>query len=331
MGFFKAYWAQEARRLILPGVSCVIFAAAFALYSLPLGAVAYPALLCAVLWLCVAAKRCAAARRRHLLMQQAMSCAAEELAALLPAPQTLAEADERALLTALCQAQQRRDAQHSVQYADMVAYYMTWAHQIKTPIAAMRLTLQGMDSAEGRRLSGELRRIEQYVEMVLAFLRLDSDTNDLVLRRTALDEPVRQAVRKYADEFIDRHIRLDYAPLDESAVTDGKWLGFVVEQLLSNALKYTPPGGMVRIALTAPKTLVICDTGVGIAAEDLPRVFERGYTGYNGRADVHASGLGLYLCRRVCTMLHHRIWAESTIGEGTSVFIDLAQHDVQGE
>lgn len=328
MDFFKAYWAQEARRLILPGTCCAIFALAFALYDLPLGAVGYPALLCLALWLCVTARRYAAEKKRHALMQRAAQCSAEELTGL-PSPRTIAETDDEAVLRALCDGQRCREAAHNAKYADTVAYFMTWAHQIKTPIAAMRLTLQNLDSAESRRLSGELCRVEQYVEMVLAFLRLDSDSNDLVLRRTALDEPVRKAMRKFADAFIDRRLRLDYAPLNVFAVTDEKWLGFVVEQVLSNALKYTPPGGTVRIALLAPKTLVISDTGVGIAAEDLPRIFERGYTGYNGRADTRASGLGLYLCRRVCTMLHHRIWAESTIGEGTSVFIDLAQHDVQ--
>ena len=111
-------------------------------------------------------------------------------------------------------------------------------------------------------------------------------------------------------------------------VTDEKWLSFVIEQLLSNALKYTASGG-ITISLEQPATLCIRDTGIGIAAEDLPRVFEKGYTGYNGRSDKRASGIGLYLCRRICYNLGHAISIESEAGCGTVVKLDLAQKSLQ--
>ena len=110
-------------------------------------------------------------------------------------------------------------------------------------------------------------------------------------------------------------------------MTDEKWLRFVVEQVLSNALKYTREGS-ISIYLEAPRTLVIRDTGIGIAPEDLPRIFEKGFTGYNGRSDQKASGLGLYLCRRVCAKLGHTITAESVPDQGTAIRIGLEQQAV---
>ena len=161
------------------------------------------------------------------------------------------------------------------------------------------------------------------VEMVLVFLRLDSSTTDYVIRRHSLDDIVRPAVRRFAGEFIRWRLRLEYQPLDHTVVTDGKWLGFVVEQVLSNALKYTASGS-VTISMDGDD-LCIRDTGMGIAAEDLPRIFEQGFTGVNGRRDRRASGIGLYLCRRICGNLGHTIRASSVPNQGTEIRIGLGQ------
>lgn len=210
-------------------------------------------------------------------------------------------------------------------YAETVQYYTVWAHQIKTPIASMRLRLQNEDSALSRALTVELNRIERYVEMATTFLRLNSASTDYVFREYDLDTLVRAAVKRFSSEFIARRIRLDYAPLNTTVVTDEKWLVFVIEQILSNALKYTPSGGVVAVTLESPKTLRIRDTGIGIAPEDLPRIFENGYTGYNGRADRKASGIGLYLCRRICENLGHTVSISSELDVGTTAEIDLSQ------
>lgn len=180
-----------------------------------------------------------------------------------------------------------------------------------------------------RRLE-QLQSVEQYVEMVLGYLRLESPSSDYVIRNYALDDIVRQAVRKYASQFIRRKLRLEYTPLNVSVITDEKWLLFVIEQVLSNALKYTRSGS-VSITLEAPKTLCIRDTGIGIAPEDLPRVFEKGFTGCNGRTDKRATGIGLYLCRRILEKLGHTIAITSTVGEGTTVRIGLQQDALEVE
>ena len=205
---------------------------------------------------------------------------------------------------------------------DMAEYYTMWVHQIKTPIAAMRLLLQSEDTPKSRECAEELFHIEQYVEMALHYSRLDSDTTDFVIRKTSLDEIVREAVRKYAKLFIRKKIRLDYQPLNIEVLTDEKWLEFVIEQILSNAVKYTPKG-TVSIYMENEDTLIIEDTGIGIRAEDLPRVCERGYTGYNGHSDKRSTGIGLYLCRRVLEQMSHSIEIESEMGKGTRVKIGL--------
>ena len=160
--------------------------------------------------------------------------------------------------------------------------------------------------------------------MVLTFLRLDSESTDYVIKEYDLDGIVRQAVKKFSGEFISRKISLVYEPLQATVITDEKWLSFVVEQILSNALKYTPSGS-ITIRLEPDKKLYISDTGIGIAPEDLPRIFENGYTGYNGRTDKKASGIGLYLCKRICDKLGHGIAAESKLDEGTTIILDLSQ------
>ncbi len=224
----------------------------------------------------------------------------------------------------------RRQDSMRIRYQDTIDYYTTWVHQIKTPIAAMGLVLQQEDTEKSRRLSEELQRIEQYVEMVLTYLRLGSRDTDYVFARVDLDLLLRGCIRKYAGQFIRRHLALDYQDVDCQVLTDEKWLAFVVEQVLSNALKYTREGS-VRIYMESPCTLCVRDTGIGISPEDLPRIFEKGYTGYNGRSDKKATGLGLYLCRQICDRLRHTITVSSAPGKGTTVRIGLGREVLEVE
>ena len=143
-------------------------------------------------------------------------------------------------------------------------------------------------------------------------------------------EVLRQALRRFSAEFIDRRLRLDYTPTGLTVLTDEKWLCFVLEQLLSNALKYTREGS-ITVELAGERVLAIRDTGIGIAPEDLPRIFEKGYTGQNGRADKRASGLGLYLCSRICRNLGVGLTVKSTSGVGTTLLLDFTQYPLRVE
>lgn len=330
MQFFFSYLYHRRKVLLLLFFFLFLFAVSFWLYRLPVEAVAYPALICAAIGLAVLILGSLRASRRHRLLVR-LADSLTELPRSLPEPRTQDDEDYQLLVGALCEEQRRLKSAMELRYADMIDYYTVWAHQIITPIASMRLTLQEEDSEFSRRAGEDLLRIEQYVEMVLCYLRLDSDSTDYVFREQELDPILRQAVRRLSGQFIRRRMHLQYEPLGVRVLTDEKWLLFVVEQVLTNALKYTPAGGTITIELEEPKTLCIRDTGIGIAPEDLPRIFEKGYTGVNGRADKKASGLGLYLCRRICRALGHTIRANSSPDSGTVIRIDLSSHEQRPE
>ena len=328
-GFLRLYLRAQRRGMLFLGLCCLIFTVSFALYGLPLGAVLYPAALCAAaggIILLLSLRKSRAVCQELSLMQHHPADLPDEL----PAAQSPQEQAYQALLLALHTDRQKLKSDMNARYHDMTEYYTVWAHQIKTPIAAIRLALQNEDTPLSRRLTGEVGRVEQYVQMALTYLRLGSDSSDYVIRSCALDDIVRPAVRRFAGEFIQRKIQLNYQMLNYTVITDEKWLGFVVEQVLSNALKY-PPQGSVSIYMEPEGVLCIRDTGIGIAPEDLPRVFEKGYTGYNGRSHRKASGLGLYLCREILTRLGHSVSAESQVDHGTTIRIDLRQHKTMQE
>ena len=166
--------------------------------------------------------------------------------------------------------------------------------------------------------------------MVLSYIRLGSNENDFVIKEYDLDNIVRQAIRKYAPLFIRKKINLDFQPTTYKVLTDEKWLVFVIEQLLSNAIKYTNKG-KISIYPLEDKKLVIEDTGIGISKEDIPRIFDKGFTGYNGRTDKKATGLGLYLCKNILDKLSHKISIESEVGVKTKVILDLSMLNVNIE
>lgn len=329
MKLFFAYLKQRSRMILSAALFCLIFLISFALYHLPIAAVVYPAVLCGVIATAFTVYDFQQVRRKHRRLKE-LQKHLTGLTESLPPAVGIEETDYQKIIELLYHHQNELDTLREERYQDLTDYYTVWAHQIKTPISSMRLHLQNEDTSLSRQLMNDLNRIEQYVEMVLVFLRLDSESTDYVIAEYDLDAIVKAAVRKFSGEFIGRRLKLEYEPLNTTVLTDEKWLSFVVEQVLSNALKYTREG-KISICLEEPKTLCIRDTGIGIASEDLPRIFEKGYTGYNGRCDKRASGLGLYLCRRICRNLNHRILASSVPDQGTEIRIDLSREELRVE
>lgn len=323
-------WLASRKLVAAAGLFCALSGVLiFWLYGLPGEAIAYLLCLCCIgtsFWAVLSFVRF---WRKHKIlrkMEEAIFVTAEDL----PETTTLIEEDYQHLIQRLVRENRQRQAAADSMLEDLTSYYTLWVHQIKTPIAAMYLLLQaGPDRATEMEI--ELQKIAQYVDMVLQYLRLDSTDKDLVLQRCQLDAVVRQTVRKYAKLFILKKIQLVFQETKWEVLSDEKWLCFLLEQLLSNALKYTPEGGKISIFLEGETNLVIADTGIGIAPEDLPRVFEKGFTGNNGRMDKKATGIGLYLCRRVTNLLGHTISIASEPGVGTQVLLGLGrpQFDIE--
>ena len=215
--------------------------------------------------------------------------------------------------------------------SEMIEYYTMWVHQIKTPIAALHMILQSMEvGKEKGDISQELFKIEQYVEMALHYVRMGTMSSDLRLESYSIKSIVSNVIKKYSPIFINKKIKLDFEEIDIEVITDEKWISFVLEQIISNALKYTKKGTIsIYMDNESKETLVIKDTGIGIAKEDIPRVFERGFTGYNGRMDKKSTGIGLYLCKKILDNLSHKINIDSEIGKGTTVAIDFSRKNIE--
>ncbi len=209
-------------------------------------------------------------------------------------------------------------------------FFALWTHQIKTPIAALQLLFQD-ENPNLFACKNELFKIENYVEMALNYLRYEEVSQDLLLERCQLEPIVKQLVKKYSTIFIHQHLTVELENLSVEILTDEKWFSFILEQILSNALKYTKKGGIKIYAQDSENgtKIGIKDSGVGIKSEDLPRVFEKGYTGYNGRIDKKASGIGLFLCKGVCDKLGHQIRIESELGKGTEVLLFLPKEQLE--
>lgn len=255
----------------------------------------------------------------------------------LPAADNLGEAIYQQIISAGGEEMRRMVTEYDEKKQDMEDYYTMWIHQIKTPIAAMHLLLEDVQEAgistAGKQAAEELFKIEQYAEMALHYARLDSLSSDLSFKKIEIHQVVKQAVRKYAVLFIGSGLSFSLEDFSCKAVTDDKWIGFVIEQILSNAIKYTKKGGISIYGAnergerqTGTVTdIVIEDTGIGIRKEDLPRIFERGFTGYNGRMDKKSTGIGLYLCSQIMGRLNHTIRVESREEEGTKILLGFRQ------
>jgi hypothetical protein len=309
---FVGWLKSRSRAIAVCAVIIILFSLSLFLFDMPAVVVIYPLAISLLVCIAAAAFDYALFCARHRKLEHSE----------LPAPADLIEADYQKIVADLEEEMKRSATDAAEDYSNMIDYYTVWAHQIKTPIAAMRLSLQSEDTEAARKLTADLNRIEEYVEMVLTFLRLDSDSTDYLIKEYELDDIIRTAVRRFSREFILKKLSLDYEPVNYTVLTDEKWLTFVIEQIISNAVKYTSEGG-VRIRMDEPGILRIEDSGIGISSEDLPRIFENGYTGFNGREDKRASGIGLYLCKRITDNLGHGISAESQPGEGTAIILDL--------
>lgn len=212
--------------------------------------------------------------------------------------------------------------QQSSDTNDLKDYITKWTHQIKSPIFALNLLLDDTDvNKEACKI--ELFEIEEYVQNILGYVRLDSDTTDYAFSMVEVDKEVRSSIKKYARQIIHKNNQISFEETGLTIISDSKWFRFIIDQILSNANKYTR-GGMIKIYLEG-ENLVIEDEGIGINKEDLPRIFDKGYTGFNGRLDKKATGIGLNLVKNICKSLRIEAFADSKKNKGTKIILDLSR------
>lgn len=312
-------------------IACVgVFSIMCALFALPAAVIWYALILCALILLPVVIFDFTRFFHKHALLCRLAQTRLRDMRSL-PAPTRQLESDYQALLSSeLTRGIQAESAAAALQRNQMDDYAL-WTHQIKVPISAMHLLLQAQQGESRAQLTGELFKIEQYVDMALNYVRLNGISTDYVLKTHSLNDIIRQTLRKFAPLFIQKKLKLAYEPTTLMVLTDEKWLSFAIEQLLSNAVKYTKRGCITIRVDDDAQALMIEDTGIGISPEDLPRIFERGYTGYNGRDDKRATGLGLYLCRQSLERIGHTVSITSALGRGTCAAISLGHVDIQME
>jgi signal transduction histidine kinase len=317
--------------IIFTGI-VVIFGILFYLYDIPFDAIIYGCELsfvwCAVCLFIDFYKYYKRHKLLHINREQFFDDAEQ-----LPEHMDIIEYDYQELAKKLYQAKQELISKNRIAKKELLDYYGMWVHQIKTPIAALDILLQNtermlyqLDEKEMMQkaisvsdMKMELFKIEQYVEMALNYLRVEDISSDLVFKKHELDDMVRQVIRKYAKIFISKKIKIDFKLTKACIVTDEKWFIFVLEQIISNALKYIKKGQI--FIYMKEKSLVIEDTGIGIPAEDLPRIFEKGFTGYNGRENKKSTGIGLYLCKNIMDKLQWNITVDSEVGSGTKIYL----------
>jgi signal transduction histidine kinase len=214
--------------------------------------------------------------------------------------------------------------QHQEKQSNLLDYYTLWVHQIKTPIAASKLLVQDLQEQTFKnQLEQELFKIDSYTNLVLQYLRLESFHDDLVVEKENIEDLVKEVVKKYTLFFIQQGLSLNLHDLNHTVITDKKWFLVILEQVLSNSLKYTKQGSIE--IFFQEDTLHMKDTGLGIQNSDLLRVFERGFSGYNGRLTHQSSGLGLYLSKKIADKLGHELHLHSVVGEGTTVMITFKE------
>ena len=324
MEILKSYLKKNIKVYILFIVFIFIFFIMFYLYNLPLEALIYTGSFCFLAALIASISDYANYKESYKKLNFLEQNILNDLEAL-PKSLDIRIDYYHKIIEKLYEELEKLTQENRQKNTDMVDYYSMWVHQIKTPIAAMNFLLDN-EEVDQKILQQELFKIERYVEMVLTYIRLDSISSDYVITKINLDEVVKDSVKKYATIFINKKIKLNYVSHETMVISDKKWLSFAFEQILGNSVKYSSMNGEITIE-TSENKLVIEDKGIGIKEEDLPRIFEKGFTGFNGRYEKKSSGLGLYLCKKTLDKLGHHIEISSTVGKGTRVEITFPKED----
>lgn len=318
-------WLYDRKKgILLSSICAIIMVLVMITYGLPAAVMEYAGMLCGTVVILFAIVDYIQYYNRYkalFAVWKNSSC----LLGKIPDSEYLLEQMYQKIIEEICDSKAEANALLQERENSMNDFYTLWVHQIKTPIAAMKLILHSEPNKKNQMIERELFRIEQYADMVLQYLRIRSSSTDLLLQEYSLYDMVKQVVKKYAGSFIGQKLSLNLQPFTGTILTDEKWFCICIEQILSNCMKYTEKGGISISFEEANQILIITDTGIGIRSEDIPRIFECGFTGYNGRMDKKSTGIGLYLCKQIMDRLGYTIQVSSTVGVGTKFMLCLAR------
>lgn len=324
---FVRYLKTEAKHIIFLAAAVAVFSVIAVLWKYDIRAVIYASVLCAFIGAVMLVVGYFYFRKRIKQLKTLIGDF-DTAGDRLPEIRQNCEKEWSEITSALFTELKRRDIAAENKLMEAEDYYTAWAHQVKVPISAMSLILQEVDENSRRDLNAELIKIEQYTDMIMAYVRLDKSGTDYVFREIKLDDLISRVLKKYTGVFIRKKLTLNYVKNDITVLTDEKWLSIVLEQLISNALKYTNCGG-ITIITDEEKKLHVIDTGIGIPKDDIPRIFEKGFTGINGRtSSAKASGIGLYLVKRICGNFGYSITVKSELGVGSEFTVDLNREKI---
>lgn len=208
-----------------------------------------------------------------------------------------------------------------IERKDLEEYFLLWVHQIKTPITVSDLILQKEKNPYTCQLKEQMFYIREYTNMAINYMKLKDRQADMDIAEVEIDKLLKTLLRKYSGLFIDKNISLDYQPIDTKIITDSKWATILIEQILANALKYTNSGKITLSFDRDKNALKVKDTGIGIKSEDINKIFDRGYSGFNGRINEKSSGIGLYLVKKIAILLNIKIEVCSTVNVGSEFII----------
>ncbi|MDK6298682.1 sensor histidine kinase [Staphylococcus caprae] len=210
---------------------------------------------------------------------------------------------------------------------DVESYFLTWVHQIKTPITASQLLLERNEENVVNRVRQEIVQIDNYTSLALSYLKLLNEESDMTISEVEINELIRPLIMKYRIQFIEQHTRIHYEKCEDKVLTDAQWASIMIEQILNNALKYAR-GKDIWIEFDASEqSLIIKDNGVGISKADIPKIFDKGYSGYNGRLNEESSGIGLFIVKHISNHLNHEVDVDSKLNEGTTFKIHFPGED----
>lgn len=206
---------------------------------------------------------------------------------------------------------------------DIESYFLTWVHQIKTPITATQLLLERNEHNVVNQVRQEIVQIDNYTSLALSYLKLLNEASDMSISEVKIDELIKPLIMKYRVHFIEQNTKIHYQSVDDNVLTDAQWASILIEQLLNNALKYARGKDIWINFNSETKQLYIKDNGIGISQADLPKIFDKGYSGYNGSLNESSSGIGLFIVKHISQHLNLNVEVESKLNSGTQFTIDF--------